>query len=364
MTDETQNQGEQEVQRKPLSLLASERFGSQYHGEVEQPEANEPPVEAVEPVEAPEVEEVTEVAEIDAEEVEQAEEAEETETVEYELSHIAQMLGVDEDNLDVGDDGKVILRGKVDGEDVRVPVKDLLANHQKLTAADKRLEEAKTRTAAQKQESVKATERLNEEFGVVARLIANAEKALNDESGSIDWNALRQDDPAEYAAKKAEIGERTTRLERMKSEARTEYQKSISERQQAAEAEQREYLQAEHDALMKAVPDWKDQKVAQTEKAGLAKYLMGQGFAQEEIGSASDHRIVLLARKAMLYDQRTQKTEVAKKKVAKVPKVMKPGSPKPASQRNNEKIEEKRARLQKSGSLDDAFALLKARRVQ
>lgn len=362
MTEETQDQGEA---RKPLSLLASEQFGSQYHGEVSEAPI-ETPVETSEAEEVLEGEEATEAPETDAEEAEQAEteEAEETETVEYELSHIASMLGVEEDNLDVSDEGTVILRGKVDGEDVRVPVKDLLANHQKLTAADKRLEEAKARVATHKQEMTQATERLNEEFGVAARLIANAEKALTDETAAIDWTALRQDDPAEYAAKKAEVGERTKRIEAMKAEARTDYQKSISERQKAAEEEQKTYLRAEQDALLKALPEWKDQKVATTEKAGLAKYLMGEGFAQNEIGSASDHRIILLARKAMLYDQRQQKTEVAKKKVAKVPKVLKPGAHKPASQRNNEKIAEKRARLQKSGSLDDAFALLKARRTQ
>jgi heme-binding NEAT domain protein len=70
-----------------------------------------------------------------------------------------------------------------------------------------------------------------------------------------------------------------------------------------------------------------------------------------------------MARKAMQFDKGGQaKVSAAKKKVAKVPKTMKPGAPKPQEQINQEQVAKHKAKLKKSGKLDDAMELLRARR--
>ena len=106
----------------------------------------------------------------------------------------------------------------------------------------------------------------------------------------------------------------------------------------------------------------KDSEKAMAEKTKLVGYLTREGFAQNDVLGASDHRLIVMARKAMLFDELQVSSKAAMKKVAALPKVMKPGASKPQSQVSTEKLQQARARLQKSGSLDDAFALLKAQR--
>lgn len=350
-----------------MSLLAKQRFGPDFHGEVkeeieepEAPEEPETPEEPEEPEEEPESPEEPE--EGPGEEPEEPEKPEEPEHQEYELPQVAQMLGVEEDQLDVDDDGRVVLQGKVDGEPVRMSVKEYLDKFQMLSAADKRLEEAKSKREELLTEAEKRSTELNEQWTVAANMIERAEKLLDQDMGEIDWKALREDDPAEYSAKKAEIADRRQQIENMKTEARQAYQQSVQQQQVQSKEQLQEFLAKEQEALLSKLPEWQDDAKAKAEKTQLVGYLKDEGFEENEISNAMDHRLILLARKAMLYDQGQKKVDTAKKKVAKVPKVVKPGASKPADQVNKQKIDKAKQRLSKSGNIDDAFALLRARR--
>ena len=360
MSDDTEapNQEPSETESdNSLSLLANNMFGQNYHGK--QPEAvpETPPKEtATEEVEA----EAETTEETESSEESESKESDEPEYEEYELSHVAQMLGVEESDVDVDDDGKVVLQGKVDGESVRAPVKDLLSNYQMYQAADKRLEEAKSKRDALTKELNEKSEALQGQYATAAKLIENAEKLIDDESSNIDWKDLRENDPAEYSAKKTELQERKDRIERMKQEAYDEYKQNVEQQQSQSQQEYSQYIQQEQEQLLEKLPEWKDSEQAKAEKGKIVEYLKNEGFSDQDVQAASDHRLVLMARKAMLYDQQQAKTEPARKKVAKVPKVMKPGTPKSNEQVNNERLEKQRAKLKKSGKLDDAFELLRA----
>jgi hypothetical protein len=64
----------------------------------------------------------------------------------------------------------------------------------------------------------------------------------------------------------------------------------------------------------------------------------------------------------MLYDESRGQVDTARKRVASVPKIMKPGAPKPREQLAAEKLQGLKAKLEKSGSLDDALAYRMAKR--
>lgn len=340
-----------------LSLLANDMFGPDFYGEVKRPEESgeTPTGEETPEAESPETPEEGEQPE--------SPESEEAEYSEYQLGEIAQLLGVEEGDLTVDDDGKVAINLKVDGETSHTRLSDLKAREQQLQAADKRLEEAKEKAKAQNQELSQKSEALQEQFATAAKLIENAESVLDQDTKAIDWNKLRQDDPAEYSAKKAEIAERRQQLEQMKEDAKKTWQESVQKQREQLQEQQKQHLQSEHAALLEKLPEWQDAEKAQSEKSKISEYLKGtMGFSDEDVMGASDHRLILMARKAMLYDELQANTDVARKKVAKVPKVMKPGTPKSPDQRNKEQERKARDQLKKSGSLNDAYALLKARR--
>ena len=208
------------------------------------------------------------------------------------------------------------------------------------------------------------SEKIQENFAVAATLIQTIEESLNKETKSVDWAKLREDDPAEYSARQIEIGEKRKSIEKMKQDAREQYQRSVNQNQEQSQQAMQQHLIKEQEILLQKLPEWKSDEVAKTEKGRIADYLIKEGFAKEDLAHATDHRLIIMARKAMLYEQGQDKNKVLEKKVLRVPKVIKPGSPKPTEQINSEKLEKLRARMKQTGKESDALAYFKASRKQ
>jgi hypothetical protein len=334
------------AQAPSLSMLASRYFGSEYKGEVKQPEPAAPAQEAAtteevvtDPVQEPEVPAVTE--------------APTTEEVPISsISQLAEKFELDPDWLET-----VEVDVKINGQEGKAKLADLKKSYQITQAAEQRLAEAKELKRIETQALAQKRDLLNAEYGKVASLIENAEKLFTQEYQHTDWNKLRTDDPAEFSARKAEYDERKKAIDQLKAGALQQYQASMAANKQEMESQRQAYLAEEAQKLREALPEWKDEAVQKAESQEIAQYLASHGFTKEEIASASDHRSILMARKAMLYDKGQNKTELAKKKVLTIPKVMKPGTTKPPEQAKHAQIEAARAKLRQTGKLEDALAL-------
>jgi hypothetical protein len=347
----------QEAPRKTLSLLASEAFGSNFVGEVkkEEPTAEEPKTEEKE---TPDVEGQG------AKEPEEPKEKklEETKEEEVPISSFDELIKHYELDPEWAQTLKVPV--KVNGEAREATLSELVNSYRTSAAAEERLTEAKARASAAKQEFAQKESQLQGQLAAAAKLIEGAEKALEGDLKSVDWAKLRDDDPAEYSARKTEFSERRQRVEAMKREAAEAWQTQIAANQAKAREEFQEQLRAEQAALLEKLPEWRDEAKSKEEKGHLIEYLTSQGFSREDVIQAADHKMILLARKAMMFDRSSQNTKAALKKVAKVPKVMKPGSPKPPEQVNREETDKARQKLRQSGRIEDAFALLRAGRAK
>lgn len=132
-----------------------------------------------------------------------------------------------------------------------------------------------------------------------------------------------------------------------------EQQRVLEMQSQQYAAMQQQTIAKQGELLIKAIPEWADQEKSKTEKAALSSYLLGQGFGQDEVAAVTDHRAVVLARKAMLYDEMIKKTGAVSEKMQNVPprSPQKPGSGKTAT---GNRITNSIAALKKSGSVDDA----------
>lgn len=211
---------------------------------------------------------------------------------------------------------------KVNGQPVEFSISEALATHMKVAAADSYLAEAKQKAKAIEEEARQKGQAVVSTLATFSKLVESVEAELDKDIKNIDWNRLREDDPAEYAAKKADIKERRERLDKMKQEAEASYQELL---RQAAEAQERlreERLPQERQIFLERVPDWNPQ-----ERDELVKYLSEEGFSEHDIQVfAFNGRLLALAVKAMRNDKAKTRSEAAKKKVVKIPKVMKPGS--------------------------------------
>ena len=94
----------------------------------------------------------------------------------------------------------------------------------------------------------------------------------------------------------------------------------------------------------------------------MVGYLSGYGFTDQEVERVIDHRVILLAQKAMKYDAREKTSKVARKKVVRVgKKLLRPG----ATAGKQAAMEDRNAKLRvahrKAGTIGTAAALIAAR---
>lgn len=210
---------------------------------------------------------------------------------------------------------------KIDGKEVQVPLSELLNGYQRQSDYTKKTMEAadQRRTAEAAIQQVQQ-ERL-EQNSKLERMAVQLEGVLEQQS-QIDWPALLESDPMEYL-KQQQLFQQRQAL----------YQQNMQERQKLAQQFQNEqaqaqqsYLAKQQEDLLAKLPDWKDDAKAAAEKAAISKFLQEQGFEADDISSIADHRHVIVARKAMLYDQLMAKANVQAKKVQEAPqRVVKPG---------------------------------------
>lgn len=303
-----------------------------------------------EPEKEPEASEEAEPTEVDEPETDDDE-------VELEPAQLAALLGLDENTLIADEDG-VKFRAKVDGEEVPVRLQDLVKSYQLEGHVNKKSMELAEQRKAFDAERTQRQQELETRITQANSVLEQVESSLLDEFNKVNWDDLRATDPAEYAVRRQEYAERYQQVQHWKSNVISEAQRVQQERQQEYQANYQQMLQRERNALVEALPEWRDPEKAKTEREALKGYLSQSGFKDEEIGGLVDHRAVVLARKAMLYDQMQGKKPEMTKKVTKVPKVQKPGPAKTSKEVKAEQFKAKRAKLRTSNDTRDLAALL------
>jgi hypothetical protein len=148
-------------------------------------------------------------------------------------------------------------------------------------------------------------------------------------------------------------------IERTANERQAQLQQAQREMQQITEQRTKEKAEADrlaaqdqHEKLLAKVPEWKDPAKAKAEVSQLKEYLTQQGYEPGE-ADFTDHRSVILARKAMQYDALMARAKATQTKVAAAPaKVARTGAPVPANDGRPTSVR----RFEQTGSRDDAAA--------
>lgn len=240
---------------------------------------------------------------------------------------------------------------RVDGEDVEIPLSELKNGYERQAASTKRFMEASdTRKAADAEIQQARAERQQ-----TAAKLAQAEMLLTamlqSQAQETNWDELLQSNPQEYLKQKHLAEKRQADLHRIQWE-----RGQLIQREQADnERLQAQYLEAQGKALLDKVPEWKDAEKAKAEKVQIRDYLGKLGFDENALNNIQDHRAVLLARKAMLFDSMVERANAASKKVQTLPqKAERPGTG------NAQPLDKRSAafqRLSRTGKPEDAAAV-------
>jgi hypothetical protein len=234
---------------------------------------------------------------------------------------------------------------KIDGKEVDVTLDELQKGYsrtQDYTRKTQQIAEVRKQTEGELQ-AVRAE---REQY---AQLLSALEAQVQQVAQpNIDWDRLYQEDPIEWVRQREVMRDNQDRAAAIQSEQQRLAQ--LSQQEQAQFMQQK--LQQEQESLLAAIPDWKDAKKAQAEKALLVEFGQKIGFSLDELKNVVDHRAVLMLRKAALYDQMMSKRGNIKPVVNNGPRPAKPG----AAGRISNTTEAVRAkqRLAKTGRIDDA----------
>lgn len=170
---------------------------------------------------------------------------------------------------------------------------------------------------------------------------------------------LAQTDPAQWVAKQQEMAQKSALLNQVQS-----HQNAIDTlKKNEAEKSRAESLRKNEERLFEQLPEWaKDPNKRASEQRGIANTLISMGYTQDELSELIDHRAVLIARKAWLYDQ----SQAVKAKQVKAeptpPKVVKPGNANTTPQTpQKQRVEQLAKRAARTGKVDDVAQLLLAR---
>jgi len=237
---------------------------------------------------------------------------------------------------------------KVDGKEVSVTLDELQKGYSRTQDYTR-----KTQQIAEVRKQVEQeTHAVRAEREQYAQLLGALQAQLQSSEPQVDLERLYHEDPIEWVRQKEVMRERQEKLGAIQSEQQRLSQVAQYEQQRAMEAQ----LASQQEALLAALPDWKDPKKAKAEKALVIESAKAAGFSDEDLKSVYDHRLVLLLRKAALFDQMVSKRQGIKPVVNNGPRPAKPG----AAGRVSTTTESTRAkqRLAKTGRIDDAVSAI------
>ncbi len=237
---------------------------------------------------------------------------------------------------------------KVDGKEIEVTLDELQKGYSRTQDYTRKTQQvAEARKAAEAELQAVRAER--EQYAQL--LTALSEQVKTAAEPQIDWDRLYQEDPIEYVRQREVVRENREKAAAIQAE-----QARLAEIAQKEQMEQMKTLKAkESEALLEALPTWKDPEKAKAEKAMLVEFGQKMGFTPQELGNIYDHRVVLALRKAALYDQ-MQAKRANIKPANNGPRPAKPG----AAGRVSQMSDSARAnqRLAKTGRVDDAASAI------
>ena len=237
---------------------------------------------------------------------------------------------------------------KVDGKEVTVTLDELQKGYSRTQDYTR-----KTQQIAEVRKQIEAeTQAVRAEREQYAQLLGALQAQLQSSEPQVDLDRLYHEDPIEWVRQKEVMRERQEKLGAIQAEQQRLSQVAQYEQQRAMEAQ----LASQQEALLAALPEWKDPKKAKAEKALVIESAKAAGFTDEDLKSVYDHRLVLLLRKAAMYDQMVSKRQGIKPVVNNGPRPAKPG----AAGRVSTTTEATRAkqRLAKTGRVDDAASAI------
>lgn len=261
------------------------------------------------------------------------------------LSELAEALEVDDTYIN----GLTVTR-KINGEDHTVTLGEVLSGIGQQKQVSDLAGERRTLDEQRQAFEAEKTQQAEQLQAVLANL-----DSLIAQDDPEDLDALADEDPVAYIQAVQRRDKREKVVEKAKSEAQ-----EILGKQQAEQFEKLKAFAAEETQKFRTRhPDLAEDAKFNAEMTDVVGYLQKQGFSDDEIRNTYDSRLWGVALQAMRFERAATKAPDTRRKVNKLPKVLRPGSTEGRQAAGTERLAKARGRLKRTGSVDDAVALFK-----
>lgn len=239
---------------------------------------------------------------------------------------------------------------KVNGEEMTVTLKEAFDGYQKDADYRQKTAELSTQRRALEEQTAGARQQLQEQLTQAGQLMQALQQAVVPDLNPQEMEFLKQTDPQGYLIKMQEHQERVNQFNQIRQQGANQYAQNQQQLTQQEQAQRQEIMTRAAEELQVRVPDWSEEV-----KTATDNYLMGEGYGYtaQELAQVIDPRLIEIAHKARLYDEQSKKADIVTKKVKTLPKVQPKGALKPVKPTSS-KLKSAKARLRKSGSIDDA----------
>lgn len=338
---------------------AEERINAFIHGSDEQAPVSveEPDEDSEDTLEGDQVDE--EVGE-EEEESEESEESDDSDSDSDDDNSLAKALGLDEGQVDYDADGNLVFNAKVDGEVVQLTAREVLKSLQLERHVNRKSVELSEKQKEFQQQAQAIQQQYAQKIEEADAAISLVEKEILSEYNSINWDQLKQTDPGLYAAKRQDFSERAGQIQGMKQQVLEERQSQMEQAQEHQRNVMQEMLARERAAMLEKNPEWNDPQRFQEDVGSIKSFLTDTyGFKSEETDQIYDHRLISVIQDAKAYRSAKQAAKTQLKRA--IPKFQKPGSGKDQQLSKARQMKAKHQNLRKTGSIQDALAILNAR---
>lgn len=244
----------------------------------------------------------------------------------------------------------------VDGEQKQVTLKDAFDGYNLAQASKQRMQQvAEDRRRLDTDRTQHLTE-MERQHQVLGTMVNNMRQLVVGQVNTAEMEALKAEDPGRYAQMRLELEDRLRSFDQMLQQGAAAYDHMGQGRTQEEQQKLVGYVQAEREKLSAAIPEW-----SEAEGKKIAEYLASTyQYEPAQLDSIVDHRTLVIARKAMLYDQLQEKAKTVTAKVKQLPKLQRPGQKQAAIRTNSDALKKVKTRFSQTNKLGDAAAVLAA----
>jgi len=269
-------------------------------------------------------------------------------------AQLAAALGIDEDLIDVDEDGSPVFKNKVDGKEGKAKFADYLKTYQLQGHAENRVREVAAKEAAAERKLQEADQAIAQRFQHadaqmqhLASLTNIAQQELSHDYNSINWGELWQADPGRAGILRDQFQQRSNRIQATLQDIGQRQMQAQQQWQQHQAATVEQQKQRQQARLFELIPDWKDPAVRDREARELVSWLEKSGIDKSEIDLDRAASVYAL-RRSWQHDTLQKQKPAVENKVRLAPKLVKPGST-PQSDGNSAQLKTFKQQVRSSG---------------